>query len=138
MRHPQDAASNPAGNAFSEAETDLLTTHAAVRAPASERARVWRIKNPARRHPVTRRPIAYHLYPAPGPLLLAGENSAVARRGRFTAAALHVTPYADGQLYPAGKYVFQSTHDSGLGEWLKEVRERGAAARMWDQGGGGG
>jgi hypothetical protein len=179
--HPD---SNPAGNAFHETETDLTTTASAVRQAEPGAARVWRVKNPGRRHPVTGKPVAYHLYPAAvgfglfvfggggafvqvvwwrlgsvlggaachfypsegfgslweakapqnapktpqtphppkGPVLLAAPDSAVARRGRFTTAALHVTPHAEGQLYPAGYYVLQSTRDSGLAEWIKGVR----------------
>jgi hypothetical protein len=39
----------------------------------------------------------------------------------FTTKNLFVTPYAEGQLYPAGQYVFQSSQDSGLAEWTKQV-----------------
>ncbi|GBF99493.1 copper amine oxidase [Raphidocelis subcapitata] len=132
QREPSHPGRNPAGNAFHETETELLTTSAAVRQPAAEAARVWRVKNPGRRHPVTGRPVAYHLYPAAGPLLLAAPDSAVATRGRFTTAALHVTPHAEGQLYPAGYYVFQSNADSGLAEWIKEDRPLlGADPVVW-------
>lgn len=64
MRHARDDATNPAGNAFSESETDLLSTRAAIRQPAAESARVWRVKNGGRLHPCSGRPVAYHLYPA--------------------------------------------------------------------------
>jgi Cu2+-containing amine oxidase len=66
-------------------------------------------------------PVAYHIYPAPGPCLLAQPDSAVARRALFTTKNLWVTPYQEGQLYPAGKYVFQSWQDSGLAQWTKQV-----------------
>jgi hypothetical protein len=45
----------------------------------------------------------------------------VARRALFTTKNLWVTPYQEGQLYPAGKYVFQSWQDSGLAQWTKQV-----------------
>jgi primary-amine oxidase len=45
----------------------------------------------------------------------------VARRALFTTKNLWVTPYQEGQLYPAGKYVFQSWQDSGLRQWTKQV-----------------
>jgi hypothetical protein len=77
LRHARDPLSNPAGNAFSESETDLTTTWAAVRQPSAESARVWRIKNAAKRHPFTQRPVAYHLYPAP-----VSAPSASSRAGR--------------------------------------------------------
>lgn len=66
-------------------------------------------------------PIAYHLHPAQGPCLLAQPNSPVAQRGLFTTKSLWVTPHVDGQLYPAGTYVMQSTRDSGLAVWTQQV-----------------
>lgn len=66
-------------------------------------------------------PIAYHLHPAQGPCLLAQADSPVAQRGLFTTKNLWVTPYVDDQLYPAGTYVFQSSRDSGLGQWTQQV-----------------
>lgn len=66
--------------------------------------------------------IAYHLHPAQGPCLLAQADSPVAQRGMFTTKNLMVTPYAEGQLYPAGTYVMQSSRDSGLGQWTQQVR----------------
>lgn len=65
MRHPSHPVLNPVGSAFTESETDLTSVHAAIRMASSESARVWRIKNPARLHAFTRRPVAYHLFPAP-------------------------------------------------------------------------
>ncbi|KAI8464298.1 MAG: copper amine oxidase [Monoraphidium minutum] len=122
VRHASDPVTNPAGNAFSESETDLTTVHAAQRMASPDAARVWRVKNPSRTHPFTRQPVAYHIFPPGGPVLLASPDSAVARRGKFTTSSLHVTPHADDQLYPAGYYVFQSEKDSGLAEWTKEDR----------------
>jgi hypothetical protein len=66
--------------------------------------------------------VAYHLHPAQGPCLLAQADSPVAQRGMFTTKNLIVTPYAEGQLYPAGTYVMQSSRDSGLGQWTQQVR----------------
>jgi hypothetical protein len=42
----------------------------------------------------------------------------------FTTKNLLVTPHVDGQLYPAGTYVFQSSRDSGLREWTQQVRHQ--------------
>jgi Cu2+-containing amine oxidase len=39
----------------------------------------------------------------------------------FTTKSLWVTPYQEEQMYPAGYYVFQSSRDSGLAVWSKEV-----------------
>ncbi|KAF6253735.1 copper amine oxidase [Scenedesmus sp. NREL 46B-D3] len=125
-------ASNPEGNAFNCTETDLTRVHAAQRNAAHELNRVWRVKNPARLHPHSGQPVAYHIHPAPGPCLLAQPGSAVARRALFTTRNLWVTPHEDGQLYPAGKYVFQSWQDSGLALWTQQdVSLLGADPVIW-------
>lgn len=121
-RQQPTSASNPTGNAFVCDETDLTSTHQAQRLAAPELNRVWRIKNPSRVHPHSGHPIAYHLHPAQGPCLLAQADSQVAQRGLFTTKNLWVTPHVDGQLYPAGTYVFQSSRDSGLGQWTQQDR----------------
>lgn len=132
IRHASNPATNAAGNAFTESETDLVTVHAARRQADAASARIWRVKNPAVKHPYTREPVAYHIFAPGGPVLLASEDSVVAKRGKFTTAALHVTPYEDRQLYPAGYYVYQSSRDSGLAEWTKEDRPLvGADPVVW-------
>eukprot|EP00878_Enallax_costatus_P018606 GHUV01019596.1.p1 GENE.GHUV01019596.1~~GHUV01019596.1.p1 ORF type:complete len:681 (+),score=180.46 GHUV01019596.1:3034-5076(+) len=124
--------SNPAGNGFICQETELTTVHQAQRTAAPELNRVWRIKNPGKQHPHSGQPIAYHLYPAQGPCLLAQPDSAVAKRAFFTTKNLFVTPYQDGQLYPAGQYVFQSQNDTGLKQWTQEDRSLlGADPVLW-------
>jgi Cu2+-containing amine oxidase len=40
-------------------ETDLTTTSEAQRVAAPERARIWKIKNPAVTNPVSKSPVAY-------------------------------------------------------------------------------
>eukprot|EP00879_Flechtneria_rotunda_P005364 GHRR01005651.1.p1 GENE.GHRR01005651.1~~GHRR01005651.1.p1 ORF type:complete len:562 (+),score=120.19 GHRR01005651.1:811-2496(+) len=126
------SALNPAGNAFICEETDLTLVHAAQRLAAPELNRVWRIKNPTRRHRHSGQPVAYHLYPAQGPCLLAQPDSPVARRGLFTTKNLWVTPHKDDQQYPAGGYVFQSSTDSGLREWTKQDQSLlGADPVIW-------
>ncbi|WIA36385.1 hypothetical protein OEZ86_007700 [Tetradesmus obliquus] len=126
------SALNPEGNAFSCTETDLTRVHAAQRNAAHDLNRVWRVKNPAKLHPHSGQPVAYHIYPAPGPCLLAQPDSAVARRALFTTKNLWVTPYQEGQLYPAGKYVFQSWQDSGLRQWTQQDRSLlGADPVIW-------
>ncbi len=58
-----------------------MRPHSAIRDAKPEVNRVWCIKNPQRHHPATGKPVAYHLYPSAGPVLLAQPDSAVARRG---------------------------------------------------------
>jgi Copper amine oxidase, enzyme domain len=44
---------NPYGNAFIAVETELLTESAAQRVADPLSSRIWKIKNPASRHPAT-------------------------------------------------------------------------------------
>ena len=55
------------------------------------------------------------------PPLLSQHDSVVARRTPFATKNMWVTPYVDGQLYPAGKYVTQTRKapaDSLSEEWM--------------------
>lgn len=51
------------GNAFRVTETPLLTVHSAMRMAAPEKARAWKIKNPAVINPVTGQPVSFKLIP---------------------------------------------------------------------------
>jgi primary-amine oxidase len=44
------------------------------------------------------------------------------KRGGFARHATHVTPYAEDQLYPAGKYVPQTSGEPSMGlpQWLED------------------
>lgn len=55
------------------------------------------------------------------PPLLSQPDSIVARRTPFATKNMWVTPFVDGQLYPAGKYVTQTRkapEDSLTEEWM--------------------
>jgi hypothetical protein len=99
VRHERHPDSNPSGNAFTESETDLLSVKAAIRPPRAEAARAWRVKNPAKRHAHSGRPVAYHLHPAPvrrfvclfvggGVVVLFGEHSDACRHTPTSAILL--------------------------------------------------
>lgn len=51
------------GNAFRVSETPLLSVHAAMRMAAPEKARGWKIKNPAVINPITNQPVSFKLIP---------------------------------------------------------------------------
>eukprot|EP00884_Botryococcus_braunii_P003393 jgi/Botrbrau1/13054/Bobra.0187s0016.1 len=112
---------NPYGNAFKAVETDLLTETAAQRVADPQKARIWKIKNPATRHPATGSPVAYKLVPKVAPTLLAGPSAVLHRRGLFATKNLWVTPYHDEEKYPAGNYTIQSTGGQGLPTWTAQV-----------------
>jgi primary-amine oxidase len=53
-------------------ETPLLTTHAAMRMAAPEKARVWKIKNPAVINPISGQPVSFKLIPTTSECLVCG------------------------------------------------------------------
>ncbi|KAF8068451.1 maoI [Scenedesmus sp. PABB004] len=123
---------NPHGNGFWARETDLTSTSAAQRATAPDKARIWKIKNPAVLNPVSGAPVAFKLMPTPTAPLLAHDDSAIGRRAVFARNALWVTPYDDGQRFPAGDYVLQSDACRGLAVWTKEDQSLiGADPVLW-------
>jgi primary-amine oxidase len=130
---------NPHGNAFAVTETDLLSVHAAMRPPAPEKARAWKIKNPSVLNPITGKPVAFKLIPtaAAAPMLMQ-PTSLVAKRAFFASKALFVTPHDDRQLYAAGEHVVQSEDCLGLKVWTREDRPlvSSSAAKRGGVGGG--
>jgi primary-amine oxidase len=82
---------NPHLNGFTAVETDLTTTSAAQRLVAFDKARIWKIKNPAVLNPITHNPVAYKLMPQATPVLLARPESVVGRRAVFASKNLWVS-----------------------------------------------
>lgn len=114
---------NPYGNGFRAVEQDLTTTSAAQRVADPLSGRIWKVKNPAVKNPITGSPVAYKLMPGAAPLLLATPSSVIAKRGVFATKNLWVTPFAEEQRFPAGEYVLSSTECNGLAVWTKEDQE---------------
>lgn len=76
-------------------------------------------------HPHAKKPVAYKIVSRESPALLAKKGSLVWNRAGFARNTIHVTPYVDHQLYPAGNYVPQTNGvttegNHGLPEWLAE------------------
>ncbi|GAX84570.1 hypothetical protein CEUSTIGMA_g11991.t1 [Chlamydomonas eustigma] len=124
---------NPYGNAFKAQETTLHSVATAKRLIApSEKARIWKIKNPhvlniwkiKNLHvlnKVTKKPVAYKLVPAAHPPLLAQPGSIIYEKAHFATKNLWVTPFSsEVQRYPAGEYVLQAKTCTGLAEWTAE------------------
>jgi primary-amine oxidase len=67
--------------------------------------------------------VSYKLVSREVPSLLPKPGSLVWKRGGFARHAVHVTPYAEDQLYPAGKYVPQTSGEPsvGLPQWLEDT-----------------
>lgn len=103
---------NPFGNAFGWAETLLPTEHAAQRDADASVARVWEVQSASRTNAVGR-PTAYQLIPQPTALLLADPASSVSARATFATHHVWGTAYADGEIWPAGR--FPNAHQGGAG-----------------------
>ncbi|KAK3303192.1 copper amine oxidase [Chaetomium strumarium] len=121
---PSDAAvgspENYYGNAFYNRRTKLATTAEAMTDYHGTTSRTWEIANTNKLNPLSRKPVSYKLVSREVPGLLPKEGSLVWKRAPFARHAVHVTPYHDDQLYPAGKHVPQTSGDGkplGLAAW---------------------
>jgi len=104
---------NPRGNAWTTSETPLRTEGEAQRVADRATGRVWNIVNPNKRNAVGK-PVAYSLHPEGNPLLLAADESSIARRAAFATKHLWVTPFDEAERYPTGDYVNQHSGGAGL------------------------
>lgn len=75
--------------------------------------RTWSIGNSHKRNAVGK-PVAYSLHPKGNPLLLAADESSIARRATFATKHLWVTPFEKSERYPTGDYVNQHAGGAGL------------------------
>lgn len=112
---------NPLLNAFGPRLRLLAHESEAACEVNSAVGRHWRIANDRRRNPLGDPP-AYVLMPGETVGMMAHEQSAVARRAAFARRQLHVTPYTDGEFYPAGDYPNQSEPGQGLPAWMSADR----------------
>lgn len=104
---------NPRGNAFTTMRT-LLSTEADGQREADARVgRVWRISNPNSLNRLGQ-PVAYTLIPEHQPLLLADDDSSIAKRAAFATKHLWITQYDRTERYPAGDFVNQHPGGDGL------------------------
>lgn len=113
------------GNAFYAKKTVYKTTQDGVADYCHETSRTWDIVNPSKLHLYAQKPVAYKIVSRESPILLAKKGSLVWKRAAFARHTIHVTPYVDGQLYPAGNYVPQTSGESTEGnltllDWIKE------------------
>ncbi|CAN8064892.1 unnamed protein product [Agarophyton chilense] len=115
---------NSFGNAF-RVESSLLRTEQEAQRNAVA-ARTWRIFNPHKENYISGKKIAYKLVPYTfgsfQPHLLTTDESAVSKRGWFAKKSLWVTPYEEGENYPAGEFPTQSAGGDGLPLWTTKNR----------------
>ena len=108
---------NPHGNAFRQQHTRLRTEQEARRMADNLVSRTWLVTNPERTNRLGQ-PVGYALHPEGMPTLLADPSSAIAKRGAFSTHHLWVTQHDDGQRWPAGEIVNQSTGADGLAAFV--------------------
>jgi len=132
---PVGSPENKYGNAFYSENTTYRTPKQSISDYDARTGRTWSIINPNkyrpspsnislsfRKHPATGTPVAYKLVSREVPFLLPKEGSLVWKRGGFARHSIHVTPYAEDQVYPAGKYVPQTSGEPSMGlpQWLED------------------
>ncbi|KAK0708572.1 copper amine oxidase [Lasiosphaeris hirsuta] len=118
--HPVGSAENFYGNGFFSRRTKLATAGASRTDYDGATSRTWEICNPSKLNPYSRKPVSYKLVSREVPGLLPKPGSLVWKRAAFARHTVHVTPYADDQLWPAGRHVPQTSGEPsrGLPEWI--------------------
>ncbi|PSR76996.1 copper amine oxidase [Coniella lustricola] len=117
---PVGSADNYYGNAFYAKRTKLATAGQASTDYNGATSRTWDICNDSKLHPYSGKPASYKLVSRDVAGLLPKEGSLVWKRAGFARHAVHVTKYADDQLWPAGRHVPQTSGEpsQGLPEWI--------------------
>ena len=137
VSHPDPKVDNTYGNIFGPIETVLKQEGEAIRQHDASKARAWKIANAeGKTNPITQKPTAYKLVPfTKGPAqppLLTAPDSAVSQKGKFATAHLWVTPYDEGERYPAGEYTPQARKQDGLPVWVQDNESiEGADVVLW-------
>lgn len=112
---------NPYGNAFTTSRTRLTTEADGQREADASVGRVWRVSNPNSLNRLGQ-PVAYTLIPEHQPLLLADDDSSIAKRAAFARKHLWITRYDPVQRYPAGDFVNQHPGGGGLPAYVAANR----------------
>lgn len=135
---PVGSPENKYGNAFYAKSTVYKTPKESISDYNSDTGRSWGIVNPnkysppldmcltGRKHPSTGTPVGYKLVSREVPRLMPQPGGLVWKRGGFARHAVHVTPYAEDQVYPAGKYVPQTSGEPSMGlpQWIEDTSSR--------------
>ncbi|WWC62350.1 uncharacterized protein I303_104946 [Kwoniella dejecticola CBS 10117] len=118
---PFDKSNPPADNRWGVGYTVQKTpiTQSGWADAAPEKNRVFKITNPNKINPISGKPVAYKLVPAPSQLMLAHPDSIAYARAEFGEHHLYVTSYKDGELYSGGLYTNQSNGNAnGIRSWI--------------------
>jgi primary-amine oxidase len=109
------------GNAFALQHTLLATESEAQRVADGAVGRVWHVTNPTSLSRLGK-PVGYTLHPEGQPLLLADDNSSIARRATFATKHLWVTQFDRSERYAAGDFVNQHHGGAGLPAFVASNR----------------
>jgi primary-amine oxidase len=112
---------NPLGNAFYEESTLLRTEVEAQQLTDAQRARYWKIVNPAVLNSLGQ-PVAYKLMPGENVQSFVHPDASVTKRAAFMTKHLWVTPYHPAEKYATGDYPNQHPGGAGLPEWTRANR----------------
>lgn len=118
---PTGSAENFCGNGFYSKKTVLNTTSEGARVYDNDKVRQWSMVNENKKHYASGEPVGYKIMCKDMPPLLANHDSWVAKRAPFATKSLWVTPYEDGQLYPAGKNIPQTRDvpEDSVPKWIE-------------------
>ncbi|MEM7113509.1 MAG: primary-amine oxidase [Chloroflexota bacterium] len=112
---------NPYGNAFYAKKTTFKTEQEAQRLIDPFAARTWSIINPNSSNKVGQS-VGYKLMAGENCLPFAQPESWIAKRAGYMFKHLWVTPYQKDELFPGGRYPYQSPGGDGLPEWAAQNR----------------
>ncbi len=112
---------NPFGNAIRTTVTPLPTELQAKRRLDLASQRTWSVVNPERSN-AWGTPVGYKLVPGPNALPFFAEGAPMASRAGFADYHFWATPYAPGEMFPAGLFPNQHAGGDGLPRWTKANR----------------
>ena len=114
-------ADNPYDNAFDTVTTTFTTELEAQRIADPAASRTWLIENRNQLNGMGQ-PVGFKLMPGYSPTLLAGPDSAIAKRATFATRNLWVTPFDREERHPAGEFPNLHAGGDGLGRWTAADR----------------
>ncbi|MGQ3892710.1 primary-amine oxidase [Legionella sp. CNM-4043-24] len=120
-RVPMNPDTNPLGTAFGLTTQYFSREDEAIRNAKAKTHRTWNISNASTPNHIGY-PTAYKLEIPQDPLLLADENSYVAKRGAFALNNVWVTPYVSSEKYASGDYPNQIEGGNGLPDYIRKKR----------------
>eukprot|EP00386_Alphamonas_edax_P011931 GDKI01037483.1.p1 GENE.GDKI01037483.1~~GDKI01037483.1.p1 ORF type:complete len:685 (-),score=249.03 GDKI01037483.1:774-2828(-) len=112
---------NPHGNGWQLKERVFERESDGQSVVKPEAMRVWKIFNPNKKNWCGSN-VAYKLVPNNQPLLMAYPEAWASKRGKFASRSIMVTPYTEGENFPAGDYTLMSAEDTGLAVWTQKDR----------------